>query len=185
MKKEINKDYWNYDYLDLTVKKDKVDELISTYNSFRWEQTDMWWDKQYSDIIHLSFKRQHKIENKDRLQYLQVKYENLLNEDSFLLSRRHAKSQAVISISLVFGVSALLGFLSLIFLIKSTLSIVFGSILVLAQAIISVYLFRRIRNLRKKEKQNYKEKSQDIKLKIDGIIAEAKLLAGVNEDEKV
>ena len=57
MKKEINKDYWNYDYLDLTVKKDKVDELISTYNSFRWEQTDMWWDKQYSDIIHLSFKR--------------------------------------------------------------------------------------------------------------------------------
>ena len=57
MKKEINKDYWNYDYLDLTVKKDKVDELISTYNAFRWEQTDMWWDKQYSDIIHLSFKR--------------------------------------------------------------------------------------------------------------------------------
>ena len=60
-----------------------------------------------------------------------------------------------------------------------------GSILVLAQAVVSVYLFKKIRNLRKKEKQNYTEKSQDIKLKIDGIIAEAKLLAGVNEDEKV
>ena len=64
MKKKQNKDYWNYDYIDLSVKVNNVEEVVLAYNKLGWQETNRFADKQYKDVLHLSFKREHKIQKK-------------------------------------------------------------------------------------------------------------------------
>lgn len=74
------RDYENYDYLFITVKKSKLERLKTHYRQLGWEDTEMHEDARYDDITHISLRRPHKIENKDELQLMQVYLEAAWNK---------------------------------------------------------------------------------------------------------
>lgn len=74
------RDYENFDYLYITVKKNRLERLKTHYRELGWEDTEMKEDARYDDITHISLRRPHKIENKDALQLLQVYLEAAWNK---------------------------------------------------------------------------------------------------------
>lgn len=178
MKERTEKDYANFDYLSLTVKKESAEEVVASYGVFCWEEIERRADKQYSDILHITFKRVHKIENKDRLQYLQVEYESHLNKRSAIKIRKHYKSNMIISTALALLGCFLFGIIALVFFIKSTLSIVLGSVLIAIEAGLSVLLIYIVRKLRRKERVVFDDTTNKLNKDINKILAEAVCLTG-------
>lgn len=68
-----------YDYLNVTVRRDKARELVLYYRTFGWEKTAVAIHGVTENLLDMSFRRPHKIENKDELQLLQVYLETALN----------------------------------------------------------------------------------------------------------
>ncbi|MCD8309032.1 MAG: hypothetical protein LUD19_04175 [Clostridia bacterium] len=75
----MTEDYMNEDSLSVAVKADVAEEMKKWYSAFGWTLTEEQPDKVYIDLVHMKFARPHKIENKDRLQLLQVRFEMMLN----------------------------------------------------------------------------------------------------------
>ena len=119
MKTFMTGDYNEYDHLRLTVKKDKVNEVVSAYNAFLFEEVERGEDKRYSDVFHLDLKRPHKIPNKDKLQYLQVQYEWAINKRAKAENEKHYKSQSILSIAITFSALAVFSVLALVFFVKT------------------------------------------------------------------
>jgi len=178
MKGIEEKDYSNFDYLSLTVKKESAEEVIASYGAFCWQETERKEDKQYHDVLHLTFKREHKINNKDRLQYLQVAFEALINERSQLKSRKHNKSNAVISTAGALFGCVLVGIIALVLYINSTLAIVLGSVMVAFEAALALAGIFTFRRLRKKERKVYSDRKEKLDKEINSMLAEAICLTG-------
>ena len=180
MKNLGKRDYWNFDYVDLTVKRKNIDELTKSYSSFLWQEVSRKEDRRYHDILHVSFRRPHKIKNKDRLQLLQVKYEAQLNKRALLDSKKYSKSQAISLTLAVLGACAVIGALSLFYYGKTVYETVGGGLIsagTLAMVITSV-LF--IRKLRRKERAVCAFKTEKINQSISGVLSEARLLTENN-----
>lgn len=171
-----DKDFQNYDYLDIIVKKENEQELVDAYSIFLWEKTGEKEDNQYRDVVHLSFRRPHKIENKDRLQLLQVYYESALNERAELKIKKHSKTTESICNLAFFSLVFLFGAGVFIYFLKTTLSIILGSVFALAVFVGDVFLSRVIKKGYKKEKLTFNEKSQVFEKNIETILEEVKNL---------
>lgn len=79
-KKTETRDYNNYDYLDATVKKNRIGELAANYEALGWVCVDSRDDKVYGDIKHVVMRRPHFIAHKDELQLLQIYFETAWNK---------------------------------------------------------------------------------------------------------
>lgn len=178
MKEKVTKDYSNYDYITLTVKKDKAEEVITSYGAFRWEEINRVSDKVYGDIIHVTFKRVHNIHDKDALQYLQVLYESRLNERSLLDNRKHHKSSIISSVIGLFTMLLFCLSLSLIFFVENLIACIFSGALLLLCSIITVFFVKFIRRLRNKEKSIFDFKINKINAEINDILSKSKELTG-------
>lgn len=88
-------DIKNYDYLCITAKSDSVDGIIASYKTLGWQLIEVREDKQYIDLDVIDFMRPHKIENKDRLQLLQVRLETALNKVGEARHKKHRKSAVI------------------------------------------------------------------------------------------
>ena len=64
-----------YDTIEFKLKREKAGEIEAQLECFGWEIEREWDAKFYSDIVHVRFRRPHKVEQKDRLQLLQVRVE--------------------------------------------------------------------------------------------------------------
>ncbi len=170
------KDHENYDYIEIIVKKENAEQVISAYRDFLWKEISRKEDKRYHDIVHIGFCRARDIQNKDRLQLLQVYYEFALNERADLFEKKHRKSNAGICNLAVFATVLLVGLWLLIFYIK-TLPIFLGGI-VLTSIIASLVFFfsGKIKNLRKRENEKFKIKEDETTIKINEILGEVKSL---------
>jgi len=113
---KIKYDNENYDYLSITLQTEKVDEMVSVYKNFLWEEVSRLENKNNPNVCYLTFKRPHNVENKDRLQYLQVVMENSINDFSSRFVNKHLKSLLFSTILAVLFVSALV--LSILFLVN-------------------------------------------------------------------
>ena len=145
MKFNVEKDYWNYDYITLTVKRKNIDEVIRSYGAFLWKEIARKEDRQYYDILHVMLKRPHKIKDKDRLQLLQVKYEAMLNKRAYLDNKKYTKSQAVSFTLAALGAGAVIGALSLFYYGKTVYSLACGCLIsaaALALGIVSVLFIK-------------------------------------------
>ena len=168
----IDKDYQNFDYLDIIVKKVSENEIENAYLSFLWEKTDKKEDKRYIDVVHLSFRRPHKIKNKDRLQLLQVYYEYALNSRAQLSIKKHSKSKGDIVRTIFFSAILLLGVGVFIYLTKTFFSLIFS--LIFASLVFGFLIFSagKIRKKHIKENKVYLEKVKEIDDEINGILTE-------------
>ncbi len=180
---KIYDDYKNTDYLKVTVLREKFEEVNGYYITLGYRQIEIKEDKVYGNLLHLVFARPHNIENKDRLQYLQVKLESHLNALSRNEEKRHTKS-LVVSLSIAVIVVALVTIgLSIAFNInaKSGL-IVFGTILTVIGFFVGVSAIRPIVKIYQKEKVDYQVKLAKNQSEITLILEEIKRLVKINEE---
>lgn len=91
----------DFDTLTLYIKKARASKIIDNYKTFGWELVNEKENNQYEDILDITLKRPHKIENKDELQLMQVYLEDKLNSLAKLEKNKHPKST---SFGLIFGV---------------------------------------------------------------------------------
>ena len=154
------KDHENYDYIEIIVKKDNAEQVISDYRDFLWKEISRKEDKRYQD----------------RLQLLQVYYEFALNERADLFEKKHRKSNAGICNLAVFATVMLVGLWLLIFYIKTLPIFLGGIVLTSIIAILVLFFGGKIKNLRKREKEKFKIKEEETTIKINEILSEVKSL---------
>jgi Na+/H+ antiporter NhaC len=100
---------------------------------------------------YLLLSRPHKIENKDRLQYLQVKMETSINNISRTSAHRHFKSIAVIALLTVLALAALGVGLFFFIGMQGSVSLSFGIIFCALCLIFLVALIYPLVTMRKRE----------------------------------
>ncbi|MBQ9792150.1 MAG: hypothetical protein IJW32_00185 [Clostridia bacterium] len=171
-------DYNNYDVLNLYVKRDKLENIISKYTIFGWELEKQEDNKEYEDIVEITFVRPHVIKNKDDLQLLQVYMEERLNKVGQLERNKNAKTT---SLALVFGVIGLamiiFGLLDLIFNFFGFL--IAGDIILLSVgAILELTGLLVVPKIHKKEKIDFDSKISILELEIENICERVKVLIG-------
>ena len=177
---KTNFDYNEYDSLSLALKANESQRMLSYYEAFGWEEYDSREDRRYFDIVHVKLKRKHKIENKDRLQLLQVKMENEVNRFAVDRKYKHSRSVSVGATLSVFSIAAI-GF-STFFIIRKLvipLAVSVGALGVVMPFITIPLVKKIVEN----EKKNYALKFKEMTSKISRIISEAKKLSG-GLDEK-
>ena len=170
------KDHENYEYIDIIVKKDNADEVVASYGEFLWKEISRKEDKIYSDVLHVSFYRAHNIQNKDRLQLLQVYYEFALNERAEAFEKKHHKSKAGICNLIVLSACLLVGIWWLIFYMKNIFAFVGGICFSLIIVLFALLFGRKLKKLHKEENQRFAIKDQEQKTKIEQIIKQVKTL---------
>lgn len=99
----MEKDYKNYDYLSVSVKSDQLSRILQCYRALGWTEIKTEEDRQYYDMNYVRLRRPHKIRNKDRLQYLQVRMESSINSLVAITNRAHIKSNAVAILCALFA----------------------------------------------------------------------------------
>ena len=183
------KDIQNFDYLDIIVKKISEDEIVDAYSAFLWEKIDKKEDKRYNDVVHLSFRRPHKIQNKDRLQLLEVYYESALELRVDIEIKKHSKSKMNLANLIFLSAILLFGVGVFICLNKTLLSIILGSVFALSVLGVAIFLASKIKKLFIKENDIYLEKLKKVNDGINGILGEANALtkkeslSGENNEE--
>ena len=175
------KDHENYDYIEIIVKKENVDEVVASYGKFLWKELSRKEDRRYNDVIHLSFYREHNIPSKDRLQLLQVYYEFTLNERSEAFDKKHHKSNAGICNLVFFTTLILVGLWWFIFYMQTILAFIGAMVFTLSISLIAVFFGKKLNNLRKKESKSFKVKEQKQQEKIQEILREVETLTSVNK----
>lgn len=185
MSKKSQKDYWNYDYINIIVKSKNAYEVSRSYAIFGWEEIDRVPDKHYIDVLNLSFKRKRRIAQKDRLQFLQVAYEKLINKRSEIEFNLHNKSYFLISISSLIFLVLTFAFL---FAVKSLIGIISQVLLCISIVFLTAFsigAYKLIKSVRKKEKLNGNEQMNKINREIDEILQQVKLIWRNQNEEKI
>lgn len=173
------KDYENYDYFSVSVRSAQANGIKECYRALGWSEVKAEDDRDYSDMKYMLYSRPRNIENKDRLQYLQVRMENSLNSVSERWVKRYSKSTAIAVFLGVLG-SAFIGLGLWIFFAFSHenylwLSI-FAECLGIACYISLVYPLVFVRRAEKKE---VRKKGLESLALIKTLIGEAASLSGV------
>lgn len=173
----------DFDTLTLYVKKLKANEIIEYYKTFGWVLENETENKKYEDLIDLTLKRPHQIENKDELQLMQVYMEEKVNKIGKIEHHKHSKTTAF---CLFFGVIGLfmliVGVFSLLNIIKDVnfiVSIVFsviGSVFSLLTAICTPIIY-------KKELLNFQITHKNLSKELKQILDKASLLVGGGNNE--
>ncbi len=173
----LDKDYYSYDFIDIIVKKENQQEIVDAYSTFLWEKIEEKEDKRYNDIVHLSFRRDIKILNKDRLAYLQVSYETALNKKAEIKFKKHSKSIASICNLAFFSLAGLLGVGVFIYFYKSILSIVLGGLSALCILTLDSFIIKRIKKRFSNEKIKYQSEIEIVEKEIKEILSKVEKLA--------
>ena len=167
--------YHDYDKMEIAVKTAKEKRLIEDYALFGFKLIDRYADKVYSDVAHLTFIRPHKIPNKDKLQLLQIYYENYINDESELEKNKRTKSGTFAASALLSGLILLC--LGVIFIFATPIVInVIGYILSALSVTVVVLMLVKIKKIIKLENEDFKFKTDAIKRNINSVLKTARAL---------
>ncbi len=172
------KKYNDYDNLTLYVKKVKAQQIIENYKTFGWQLVSEADNKQYEDIVDLTFERPHKTENKDELQLMQVYMEDKLNAIGKLEKNKHPKTT---SFGLIFGVMglALIVFAILFnFGVLASLNTVYCIVMGSVGLLFLILTFIVIPKLYKKELNHFKTTHAVYEMELKEICKKATTLSG-------
>ncbi len=181
------KDYNKYDYLEIIVKKENSEEIITAYSSFLWQKLFEKEDRRYNDVVHLTFKRDINIANKDRLALMQVYYETALNKRAGIKFNKHSKSKiaicnvAVLSVAILFGIGVFFCFL------KTFLSIALACVFLLSLFVLDIFISNKIKKVFIKENKDYVIKLELVDNEIKQILQKVSALTKdlkLNDDER-
>lgn len=181
---KIEKNYKEFDFQTILVKKEKVDDVKNKYNDFGWEVNEIKQHHQFENILEIEFVRNHFIKNKDELQLLQVYLDHDINLLGKLEKNKHSKTTIWgIVLGLIGGVFCTASVMSFIKL-EMYLSIIFGVLFALFAISIFVVMTIVLLRLAKKEKVVYNTKVQICQNNIEQYCQKAKLLVGENDEKE-
>jgi len=156
----IKKDYNKYDYLNVEIKKNRLNTILDTYQCFGWETLNKKQSSKFRNLVEVEFVRDHNINNKDTLQYLQVNLENSINKQAQLEKTKHLTSCSIgfclSLLSLILIISSVILFLNNIFMgiiltILSFLSTITSPIIIVKiykKEIFNYYKYNRLYSYR-------------------------------------
>lgn len=101
MSSERTRDHNNFDYLAVSVKSDQLNRILQCYRALGWKEIKTEDDREYYNMKYVRLVRPHKIQNKDRLQYLQVRMESAINSLVEITNRAHMKSSFITSLMVI------------------------------------------------------------------------------------
>lgn len=168
-------DYKKHDKLVITTKKALLEQVLNAYSVFKWEQLKLKDDKNYGDEVHVTLVRPHQLKNKDSVQYLQVCFEKYLDQISNAYTYKNLKSTLITSLVAVCGLAFVIGGLVLILNCANFL-LAFGYFLAAIGLIIPVALIPLFIKTYRKENLLYKQKRNNLNIKIDEILKKAREL---------
>lgn len=165
------------DKLAVAVKSDTAAKIRDAYRAFGWRLENQYDDVRFGDIVHMDFARPHKIEGKDRLQLLQVRFEVALN----FLGRA---SRLIVARAVVIGI--LLGIIALaltvyggVVVAYSTTSIFIASGFALISAGIIFFVLAVVTagKVHSTDKQRYGAVSSVLRENIAALLSEARSIS--------
>lgn len=169
------KEYREFDYLTVLVKREKIDDVTSAYKIFLWEVVSVDEHDRFGDILILNLKRKHKIEGKEKLQYLQVKYESLLNEAAKLEAKKHVRSMAFgITFGILLGIVFALG-ITIAVKAVSSIALFGGVALSVISLIIDIVFVLYIKRLVARENSVFEQRNKGISVSIAKICTRARI----------
>lgn len=178
---EIIRDYKNYDYFSVSLKTDAEREMVKSYLAFGWTAVERSADKRFSDYVTYTFRRPHIFENKDRLQFLQVKMEKSSNLCARLKKDKHKFCAVLGTIFLLISLIFTVGGTLLAVLIASANAIWSGAIAgatgVVGIALSILWIVKRTQ----KENIYYAIMSETSEIEAKSAVLEAARLTGVIE----
>lgn len=179
----MEKDYTNYDYLSVSVNTVHLERVLSCYKLLGWKEMRREDDRQYADMKYLALYRRHKIANKDRLQYLQVRMETVINRFSYLQRRSHAKSglTALLLGVLVLGFAAA-GF-CLLFAVGGVAADVGGAVCLACAGATALAMAIALPLMRRKERKATERKMKEAYDLLEKLSEEARALAPAFESD--
>jgi len=122
-------DYNDYDYMHAVLKKKYAEQLKECYRAFGWEIVVREEDGRYDDVYNVKFRRPHRIEHKDELQYLQVELEANFDKVSKINRPFYPKSFLIRLFSIILSLGMIAGGLCVIFLIGTAPAGIGGAVL--------------------------------------------------------
>ncbi|MBO7345116.1 MAG: hypothetical protein J6U92_04165 [Clostridia bacterium] len=168
-----NLDFNDYDFITASTKTWCAKKIISDYNRFGWEVIKEESDGLFSNLVHLTFRRVHKLENKDQLQYLQVCYEQKINQVFDLERNKNLFSNLLFLLFAIFCVSSF--GLCTYQLIQSNL--LFGGVCAVLGCVSLFFIFLTAR-LRKRENRKYQLKVNELNKDIEKMLIDVSMLSG-------
>lgn len=171
----MERDIKNYDYLTISIKTAQLNSILECYRALGWQVFKSEDDRQYYDMKYISMRRPHKIENKDRLQLLQVRMETGVNQISAIYAKKHLKSGILFSVLTALGLALLAFGLWLIFESYAQIAwgivccVVAGALIAVADVILCV--------LRKPEEEAAERRILQILKSLQALLSEADTLS--------
>ena len=178
-----NRNIKDYDYQVVVVRKEVAQELINNYECFGWVVISRSQHNRYENLIEVEMQRNHFINNKDDLQFLQVNMESDVVKRGRLSKTKNSKS-TIFGITLAV-ISAILLTLSVLMLFKVfsynslVLGIISGVVGILCSILIPFICIKMVR----KENILYAEKHEYYTQSISQYVSIAKEILG-DCDEK-
>ena len=102
----MERDIYNYDYISMSIRSDREEEVLSEYKCFAWELCERKQRGKKSVLVVL--RRPHNIPDKDRLQLLQINMEKAQDDVIKYSKRRHTFVKLFAIYMLGFGLAGIL-----------------------------------------------------------------------------
>ncbi len=175
-------DYNKYDSISLALKADALDRMLEFYKVFGWELYEKEEDRRYFDIVHVRLIREHKIENKDKLQLLQIKMEKAVNSFAVKRRDRHAGSTVLGLTSGVFSLLLIIFGIFSVLKLSAPLSLFLGIPMMAVGIILPVSLIVPLRRMLKRENKSFMAAYREMGAEISKILSKVeKIRRGENE----
>lgn len=179
---KITKDHDNFDYLSVSLKSEHADMLMKCYRALGWKAAHTEDDKDYADMKYVLFSRPHNVPNKDRLQYIQVRMESLLNASSERIIKRHRKSIALAVSFVIFGLLFAAGGLCLALILPRLAVHICGWVCVGLGGVLSLGTIYPLTKVRKDENKRLKTELEENFAQFEKFVREAAELSSVQVD---
>lgn len=179
----MEKDYTNYDYLSVSVNTAHLERVLSCYKLLGWKEMRREDDRQYADMKYLALYRRHKIANKDRLQYLQVRMETVINRFSYLQRSSHVKSGLTASLFGVLILGLIAAGFCLLFAVGGVAADVGGAVCLTCAGGGALALSVALPVMRRKERKTTEGKMKEAYALLEKLSSEARTLAPAFESD--
>lgn len=154
--KNDNYDYKKDDCIFVSIKTPLFKEVLNAYKNFGWRVVLVEEDKKYSDVVNVQLLRRHDIENKDKLQLMQVYLEKSINTLGTLSKNKNVKSTLLAILSGFIGCVLIAVGLVLALVYTNVTNIVLGSATVVAGLSVIVVYIIKMKKMIKREEERYK-----------------------------
>lgn len=172
----MERDYNNFDYLSVSVKSAELDKVLNCYRTLGWNEIARGEDDKYEDMKYISFSRPHKIANKDRLQYLQVRMESAINGIASSFFHRHKRSIALTTVFVTCGLIFIALGLWLMLGVGGDAGAICGIILTAFGGTLVLAIIYPLTFVHFKENKEVKQRIEELLILLDELLEEAETL---------